>query len=865
MCSIGLHISIAQSILDKRITLSIENMSVEQALQLIANETSYALNYLYSDLPQGRVVSEDYVNARLGDVIRDVWGKEPLHFRVQGTSIELQSEAFQSKPKIKGMIEGRITGQDGLAIPGAVIRIAGTTKGAVTDDQGYFKINGIAGERYELEISSIGIETLVRTITIPEEGMVKVDFQLNTATDELEELVIYGESIKEQLERTAQAITVVETKVAQVQTADLGEVMARTEGVSVQRSGGLGSDTRFSLNGLTNDQIRFFLDGIPLNNMGFVNGLANVPVNLVSRAEVYKGVVPIRFGADALGGAVNLVSPADFEGTTGSASYQLGSFGTHRLAGSIQHRPSNSQFFINGSGFYDYADNDYKINVQIPNERGRLTAEEVRRFHDAYNAYGLNTAFGFRSLSWADEISLRAFWSDTDRDIQHNNIMTIPYGEVTQGFTTVGGLLRWNKQLNSKLDLDLAAGLSNVRTFFLDTSSFVFNWFGEQARGLNGNVTVRPSPGELGDASDIEFTDEAYYARFTAGYQLTEQHRLQLSSAPTYTNRNGQNRLLALDELDPLDAPSDVTALVNGLELSGQTKDDKLEYLLFFKTYLQNVNAVQLIVDEFESRDRSTRETGYGAGITYRLNHRWSFKASYEWATRLPNVNEIFGNGGLIQSNVDLLPERSHNGNLSFVYDHRSSKSDWRVTVNSFLRNAEELIVLLGSGQVFTFQNVFNASSRGAEVSGNWTSANNRFSIDANGTYQDFINQADEGGFSGFKGDRIPNRPYLFANSNLKYSFSNLIKAQDELSFFMVTRYVHEFFRGWESVGRPDFKQTVPTQWSHNIGLTYRFQWANAINALTFESQNFTDARVFDFFGVQRPGRAFYFKISMQL
>ena len=42
-------------------------------------------------------------------------------------------------------------------------------------------------------------------------------------------------------------------------------------------------------------------------------GIANVPVNLIERVEIYRGVVPIRFGADALGGAVNLVSdqPAD--------------------------------------------------------------------------------------------------------------------------------------------------------------------------------------------------------------------------------------------------------------------------------------------------------------------------------------------------------------------------------------------------------------------------------------------------------------------------------------------------------------------------------------------------------------------------
>ena len=61
-----------------------------------------------------------------------------------------------------------------------------------------------------------------------------------------------------------------ETHEAQRHTADLGEVLARTEGIAVQRSGGLGSDTRLSLHGLSDDQIRVFLDGVPLELSGFI-------------------------------------------------------------------------------------------------------------------------------------------------------------------------------------------------------------------------------------------------------------------------------------------------------------------------------------------------------------------------------------------------------------------------------------------------------------------------------------------------------------------------------------------------------------------------------------------------------------------
>jgi outer membrane cobalamin receptor len=63
-----------------------------------------------------------------------------------------------------------------------------------------------------------------------------------------------------------------------------------------------------SLAGLTGDQTRGFLDGIPLLLAGIPFGIATVPVNLIGRIEVYNGVVPTRFGADALGGGINLVT-----------------------------------------------------------------------------------------------------------------------------------------------------------------------------------------------------------------------------------------------------------------------------------------------------------------------------------------------------------------------------------------------------------------------------------------------------------------------------------------------------------------------------------------------------------------------------
>ncbi|MEM9859708.1 MAG: hypothetical protein AAF843_20310 [Bacteroidota bacterium] len=136
--------------------------------------------------------------------------------------------------------------------------------------------------------------------------------------------------------------------------------------------------------------------------------------------------------------------------------------------------------------------------------------------------------------------------------------------------------------------------------------------------------------------------------------------------------------------------------------------------------------------------------------------------------------------------------------------------------------------------------------------------------ISGNGTWLDFRNISETGRFEPFKGDRIPNRPYLFSNADAGYKIPNLLGDQNNLQLFLGARYVHKFFRGWESVGDPDRKQFIPRQLTQNAGLTQDLQKNELKFTFTLEVQNISNAKVFDFFGVQRPGRNFNAKLLMK-
>jgi vitamin B12 transporter len=676
------------------------------------------------------------------------------------------------------------------------------------------------------------------------------------------DVTVRGHSQSERLRRSAEAVQVVDTTEAKRRTADLGEVLARTQGVGVQRAGGLGSNTRFSLNGLTDDQVRFFLDEMPLDFAGYPFGIANIPINLVERVEIYRGVVPIRFGADALGGAVNVVSNQNLRGTHASASLQAGSFGTYLATLSAQHLDEKSGWFNRVTGFLDRADNNYPMNVQVADARGRETTARVYRFHDGYRAEGVNLESGIIDKPWAKRLLLRGFLTHYEKDIQHNLLMTFnPYGDIILSQLTGGGTLRYENTLAERFFVEAVLGYSFGTMHYTDVGKCVYDWFGQCVR-------ERPQPGERnGRAEDQYYSDHNAYGRINLDYRLHPEHQLRLSVAPTYMGRGGEERRLAnRDARDPLSAERDVVSIVSGLEYKANLADKRLENVLFVKDYLQILRSEDPVSnsDTFRRRDRETHRFGIGDALRYSFADWIYAKASYEWATRLPRPDEIFGNAFPIQANLELKPEISHNFNLGVTVNAPLGHgSQLRADVNGFVRDADQLIVLVGNDKTAMYQNVYSARSAGAEVAAGWTSPGEYLALDGNFTYVDFRNTSDTGPFEANKGDRIPNRPYLFGNGSARLQVRQLASPQDELALLWSTRYVHDFYRGWEGLGTD--KLGVDAQLLHSLALTYVVKSDAATLSFTCEVQNLTDQAAYDFFGVPRPGRAFYFKAMASL
>ena len=106
-------------------------------------------------------------------------------------------------------------------------------------------------------------------------------------------------------------------------------------------SGGMGSDAQLTLDGFSGKHVKVFIDGVPQEGTGTALDINNLPVNFAERIEVYKGVVPVGFGSDALGGVINIVTKKRRHGWSLDASYSYGSFNTHKSYVNFSHTLRN--------------------------------------------------------------------------------------------------------------------------------------------------------------------------------------------------------------------------------------------------------------------------------------------------------------------------------------------------------------------------------------------------------------------------------------------------------------------------------------------------------------------------------------------
>ncbi|WP_097044721.1 TonB-dependent receptor [Flagellimonas pacifica] len=745
-------------------------------------------------------------------------------------------------------LSGKVVDIDGTPLAGAHISIEAFKKSA-TDLSGNFKMTGLPVGNHSVKISFLGYKSLHKKIVLEKGSPLKLTFIMQEETATLDDVTITGKSKEQKLRESVASVAVLNTKELYTQNNNTSDVIKQISGVNVRQTGGFGSSAEVFINGMSGKQVKFFLDGVPLSYYGSGLGLNVIPVNLMEQIEVYKGVVPVDLGADALGGGINIIPRKSYSDYL-DISYSLGSFNTHKANINGQYVNPKNNTLLGINSFYNHSDNNYKVDVEIPDEFGNPNPATVKRFHDKFSNYLLSLYTGVYNKSYADRLFISVRYSGLDDEVQHNAIMAQPYGEVTYDENTLGFSVTYEKrEVVPNTGIKWYGGVNKTKGHFKDISLNAYTWDGKV-------YDTRPSGGEISSSRNLlDLTSKNAVSRLNIKYAPWENGKFTLNIFTSWFHRTGKDPLAA--EFYGEDYYANPTELFkNAVGLAYEhTFKDKITSYTAVKHFMLDAEGYAIENLNFLPNKQSASNFGVSQSFKYQIAENILAKASYEYATRLPDEFELFGDFTLVRPNPFLRPEQSHNANLGIQWNTAKLK----LGLHTFYRLTDNVIWLKTSQFFAQYQNLLKSLTKGVEAELAYQPYD-FLNLKLNATYQDLRNRSPKN-ITGavdnrYFNARLPNIPYLFGNAEIRYQKEEFLGGKNKFSAWWASNYVHEYFLFWDVDGNKDFKNVIPSQFIQNVGVSYAFP-KNKFS-VSLEATNVFDEKAFDNFSVQRPGRAFY-------
>lgn len=683
----------------------------------------------------------------------------------------------------------------------------------------------------------------------------------------LSEAVVVGTRIKAPAQVALNAVSL-NLRPLKGTTKSIADALTKAPGVKLREGGGVGSDLQLMIDGFGSKHVKIFVDGVPQEGVGSSFAIGNIPAGFAERIEVFRGVVPVGFGTDALGGVINIVTGKRPRGWQLDASYSYGSFNTHRTHAAFSHSLGNG-FTYEITAYQNYSDNNYKVDVPVEDfETGRIdryNLQRLKRFHDTYHNEVVAAKIGWVGRPWADRLMLGLSYAQEYKEIQTGVRQETVYGKKHRHGHSLMPSLQWRKRnlFLDHLDASLTLNYNKNERTNVDTAQVKYNWRGEtkplNAPGEQSLLHSRADNHNLSGTAKVDYT-------------IRRAHTFTLSHTLNAFERSNTSLLAKVEQKDAIKKRT--TKQISGFSYVW-TPSQKLTLSAFGKFYsvrVQGPVAVDVNATSFTKAERQHQHWGYGTAAAYNLPLKGlSVKASYEKALRLPTIEELFGDEDLEQGAIEIRPELSHNANLSFIYNVRQKRHDLFAELGFIVRDTRDyiqrnIVSLSGGKQAASYVNYGKVMTKGMNLSLRYQFSN-LLNIGGHFTQMDARdNMRTMMGTSAanllYK-DRIPNLPYQFADFDATVHWPNFCGKGNKLSLTYEAQYTHAFSYYASRIGANNYAYIVPTQWAHHATLSLALR--DGRYNLAVECRNLTDARLYDNFSLQKPGRAVYAKLRIFL
>ncbi|MUP45252.1 TonB-dependent receptor [Gramella sp. BOM4] len=331
----------------------------------------------------------------------------------------------------QGTITGKVMDSETNGpLPGANVKVAGTSNGTMTDFDGNFSLD-VGSAEGSIEVSFIGYETKKVSFSITEGSLDLGEIVLSPDAGALDEIVITTYSLAID-RKTPVAVSTIKTEDIELRLSnkEFPEILKTTPGIYAHKQGGGYGDAELRLRGFDSENVAVMINGVPVNDMenGRVYWSNWAGLSDVTRTmQVQRGLGASKVAVPSIGGTVNIVTKStdavqggNIFTTTGNDGYFKvgGTVSTGKLengfAATVSASRTSGNGFVDGTEFTGYS---YFVNF----------AKEINEDHElSFTAFGAPQEHGQRET--AHNISV---YRDSERGRRFNGDWGYLNGEVT--------------------------------------------------------------------------------------------------------------------------------------------------------------------------------------------------------------------------------------------------------------------------------------------------------------------------------------------------------------------------------------------------------------------------------------------------
>ena len=255
---------------------------------------------------------------------------------------------------------------------------SGDKKYFVTSVEGTFQ--GEIKEISKISISCVGYEALYDTINPGQ----RYTIRMKPTVFNMNEVVVTAQYSPERADKSIYKVEVINAKQIEQKAANtMADLLRDQVNMSVSQAGVLG--TNLSMQGLSGENVKFLVDGVPM--IGRMQGnidLNQISLSNVDHVEVIEGPMSVIYGSNALAGVVNIISKENKSSLLkGYANGYYETAGVYNFDGGVSAK-------LNQHGISFDGGRNFFTGYSIPGvDTGRAQTFKPRRqyFFDGYYTY----------------------------------------------------------------------------------------------------------------------------------------------------------------------------------------------------------------------------------------------------------------------------------------------------------------------------------------------------------------------------------------------------------------------------------------------------------------------------------------------